>query len=80
MPCLKNAYEILFLSFALFVFHVNQINHNVRYLEAAATDIDPVKSVVSCASIACEGNTCGAEEFDLEYDRLIFTVGAKTVS
>lgn len=57
-----------------------QINNKVRYLEAAATDIDPKTNTISCISIVCEGNSCETEEFDVGYDRLLFSVGAQTTT
>ena len=57
---------------------IREINHKVRYLEAAATEIDPKSSTVKCISIACEGNSCEMEEFELTYDRLIYMVGSQT--
>ena len=57
-----------------------QINNKVRYLEAAATDIDPETRTVSCVSIVCEGNSCETEEFSVNYDRLLFSVGAQTTT
>ncbi|KAL7482996.1 hypothetical protein ACHAW6_008646 [Cyclotella cf. meneghiniana] len=57
---------------------IREINSHVRYLEAAATDIDPETNTVACVSISCEGNSCETEEFTLTYDRLIYTVGAQT--
>lgn len=52
----------------------------MRYLEAAATEIDPETNTVSCVSIVCEGNSCETEEFDVSYDRLLFSVGAQTTT
>ena len=57
-----------------------KINNNVRYLEAAATEVDPATDTVSCASIVCEGNSCETVEFDVGYDRLLFSVGAQTTT
>ena len=59
---------------------IREINRQVRYLEAAATEIDPDTNTVSCVSIVCEGNSCETEEFELNYDRLIYTVGAQTTT
>ena len=57
-----------------------QINNKVKYLEAAATEIDPKTNTISCVSIVCEGNSCETEEFDVNYDRLLFSVGAQTTT
>lgn len=59
---------------------IREINNKVRYLEAAATEIDPDTNTVSCISIVCEGNSCETEEFDVSYDRLLFSVGAQTTT
>lgn len=59
---------------------VREINNNVRYLEAAATEIDPTTNTISCISIVCEGNSCETEEFDVTYDRLLYSVGAQTTT
>ena len=57
-----------------------KINNKVRYLEAAATEIDPKTNTISCMSIVCEGNSCETEMFDVNYDRLLFSVGAQTTT
>lgn len=57
-----------------------KINSKVRYLEAAATEIDPKTNTISCISIVCEGNSCETEMFDVNYDRLLFSVGAQTTT
>lgn len=59
---------------------IREINNNVRYLEAAATEVDPATDTVSRASIVCEGNSCETVEFDVGYDRLLFSVGAQTTT
>lgn len=59
---------------------IREINNNVRYLEAAATEIDPTTNTVSCIAIVCEGNSCETKEFDVNYDRLLFSVGAQTTT
>ena len=52
----------------------------MRYLEAAATEIDPATNTISCIGIVCEGNSCETKEFDVWYDRLLFSVGAQTTT
>ncbi|KAL3823165.1 hypothetical protein ACHAXA_010421 [Cyclostephanos tholiformis] len=52
----------------------------VRYVEASATSIDTTARAVSCVSVSCEGNTCETVEFDVNYDRLLFSVGARTTT
>jgi len=59
---------------------IREINSKVRYLEAAATEIDPKTNTISCISIVCEGNSCETEMFDVNYDRLLFSVGAQTTT
>jgi len=57
---------------------IRLINGKARYLEATATSIDREARTVTCESVVCEGNSCTIEEFVVEYDRLIFSVGAQT--
>jgi len=59
---------------------IREINNNVRYLEAAATEIDPTTNTISCISIVCEGNSCETSEFDVNYDRLLYSVGCQTTT
>mmetsp|Transcript_33756 Transcript_33756/g.71956 ORF Transcript_33756/g.71956 Transcript_33756/m.71956 type:complete len:609 (-) Transcript_33756:107-1933(-) len=59
---------------------IREINNNVRYLEAAATDIDPATNTISCIGIVCDGNSCETQEFEVNYDRLLFSVGAQTTT
>mmetsp|Transcript_1527 Transcript_1527/g.3278 ORF Transcript_1527/g.3278 Transcript_1527/m.3278 type:complete len:605 (+) Transcript_1527:108-1922(+) len=59
---------------------IREINKKARYLEAAATDIDPKTNTISCISIVCEGNSCETGEFEVNYDRLLFAVGAQTTT
>ena len=59
---------------------IREINRNIKYLEAAATEIDVETNTVNCVSIVCEGNSCETEEFTMNYDRLIYTVGAQTTT
>ena len=75
-----NGYDPILNQFSLVILmHVHtQINNNVRYLEAAATEIDPETQTISCISIVCEGNSCETEEFEVNYDKLLFSVGAQT--
>jgi hypothetical protein len=57
---------------------IREINRKASYMEATATDIDPKTNTVSCQSVVCDGNSCEIEEFKVNYDRLIVTVGAQT--
>ena len=49
-----------------------------NYLEGSAVDIDPKTKKIVCDSVICEGNTCEINDFEVEYDKLIMTVGAQT--
>ena len=53
-----------------------QINPNIKYLEAAATDVDPVSRTISCISIECD-ELCEVRDLQVEYDRLVVAVGAQ---
>lgn len=60
-----------------------QINRHVKYIEASATSIDPTTHTVACESIICNNQDdqdyCDLpDNFSVDYDRLIVTVGAKT--
>lgn len=47
-------------------------------MEGFATDVDEKNKVVTCESVVCDGNSCDIKDFQVEYDRLIVTVGAQT--
>lgn len=34
--------------------------------------------MITCESVVCDGNSCDIEDFTVEYDRLVVTVGAQT--
>eukprot|EP00545_Synedropsis_sp_CCMP1620_P011407 CAMPEP_0119008070 /NCGR_PEP_ID=MMETSP1176-20130426/3443_1 /TAXON_ID=265551 /ORGANISM="Synedropsis recta cf, Strain CCMP1620" /LENGTH=620 /DNA_ID=CAMNT_0006960335 /DNA_START=53 /DNA_END=1915 /DNA_ORIENTATION=- len=57
---------------------IREINRKVNFLEATATSIDPETSSVSCESVVCDGTSCDIEEFTVNYDRIIVTIGAQT--
>jgi len=57
---------------------IRQVNTKINYLEATASSIDLGKNIVSCDSVVCEGNSCSINSFDMEFDRLILSVGAQT--
>jgi hypothetical protein len=57
---------------------IRQINPRAKFIEATATSIDPKTRTVTCESVVCEGNSCSIDDFTLEYDRLIISVGAQT--
>jgi NADH dehydrogenase FAD-containing subunit len=55
-----------------------KINRKVNFFEATATSIDPQRSTVTCQSVTCDGNSCEIDDFEVTYDRLIFTIGAQS--
>jgi NADH dehydrogenase FAD-containing subunit len=55
-----------------------QINRKANFLEATATSIDPKTSTITCQSVVCDGNSCEIDGFDVNYDRLVITIGAQT--
>jgi NADH dehydrogenase FAD-containing subunit len=57
---------------------IRQVNPNVQYLEATANNIDPDSRTITCESVTCMGNSCTIDEFKIEYDRLLVSVGAQT--
>ena len=58
----------------------DQINNKVSYLEANAGCIDIKEKSVVILPVECDGNQCGGiqEQDEIPYDRLIYTVGART--
>lgn len=68
----------LFIIHYLFIFLSNQINPRAGYLEGTATNIDTKTNTVECQSVVCDGNSCDIEDFTVDYDRLVVTVGAQT--
>lgn len=57
---------------------IRQICPKANYLEGTASVIDPKTRKVTCESIVCDGNSCDIADFEVEYDRLIVSVGAQT--
>ena len=57
---------------------IREINRKAKYLEATATSIDVNAQKVECQSVVCDGNSCDIEDFAVEYDRLVYAVGAQT--
>ena len=55
-----------------------QINRKASYLEGTATEVDVANRRLTCESVICDGNSCDIEEFEVEYDRLVVTIGAQT--
>jgi NADH dehydrogenase FAD-containing subunit len=68
------------VDFKSIIVPIREINPQAKYVEAAATEIDVTTNTVNCVSIVCEGNSCETEEFSLNYDRLIYSVGAQTTT
>jgi NADH dehydrogenase FAD-containing subunit len=58
--------------------NIRGINSKAEYLEGTAVEIDPKSKSVLCESVFCEGNSCTIEDFSVDYDKLILTVGAQT--
>lgn len=60
---------------------MEQINRNVKYIEAKATSIDPATRTISCESIVCADDQATdcllPDEFTVDYDRLVVSVGAQ---
>lgn len=57
---------------------VREISKKANFLEATATEIDPKTCTVTCESVVCEGTSCKINDFTVNYDKLIITVGAQT--
>jgi len=57
---------------------IREINNKAYYLEGTATEIDPSRNTVVCETVVCDGNSCEIEDFEVEYDRLVVTIGAQT--
>jgi NADH dehydrogenase FAD-containing subunit len=41
-------------------------------------EVDPVAKTVTCESVVCDGNSCDIQDFSVDYDRLVVTIGAQT--
>jgi len=57
---------------------IREINRDANFLEALATSIDTTTKTISCESVVCSGNECNIADFTVNYDRLIFSIGAQT--
>jgi NADH dehydrogenase FAD-containing subunit len=57
---------------------IRDINIRADFLEATARFIDNERNTVTCEAVVCDGNSCEIQEFVVDYDRLIVTVGAQT--
>ena len=57
---------------------VREISKKANFLEATATEIDPKTNTITCESVVCEGTSCKIDDFTVDYDKLIVTVGAQT--
>ena len=58
---------------------IREVNRKANFLEAFAKEIDPMTNSIVCESVVCDGNSCEIEEFQVEYDRLVVTVGVSTM-
>ena len=58
---------------------IREVNRKADFLEAFAKEIDPKANSIVCESVVCDGNSCEIEEFTVEYDRLVVTVGVSIV-
>jgi len=58
--------------------NIRGINPEANYLEGTAVEIDSTSNTVLSQSVVCEGNSCTIEDFTVEYDKLLITVGAQT--
>jgi hypothetical protein len=55
---------------------IREANPRVNYLEATVTEVMPGDKKVSCQTVVCEGAECSISDFDVEYDTLVYGVGA----
>lgn len=55
---------------------IREANPEVNYLEATATGILHKEKKVACQSVVCDGALCSVDDFFVEYDQLIVSVGA----
>ena len=55
---------------------VRELNSQATFVEAVATSIDPDRRTLQCQRVNCSDKQ--GEEFSIEYDRLVVTVGAQT--
>jgi len=58
--------------------NIRGINLKANYLEGTAVNIDPNTKTVLSQSVVCDGNSCTIEDFTVEYDKLLISVGAET--
>lgn len=58
---------------------IRNFNKKAKYLEAAATSVDPKTRTITCSGIVC-GEFCDIEDFEVSYDRLVVAVGAQTAT
>ena len=55
---------------------IREANPDVNYLEATVTEVSPADKKLSAQSVVCEGAECSITDFDVEYDTLVYGVGA----
>ena len=77
-PCVQAGASVGTVEFRSITQSIREVNRKAEFLEAFAKEIDPEKNSIVCESIVCDGNSCDIEEFTVEYDRLVVTVGAQT--
>ena len=56
---------------------IRNANEHAKYLEATCTNVEAGESYVECSVVQCEGTSCEIEEFRLDYDHLVVSVGAQ---
>lgn len=58
---------------------IQEINPKSKYIEAAATHIDPSRKRITCQTLdKMRNNDDEIEEFEVQYDKLIVSIGAQT--
>ena len=55
---------------------IREANPDVNYLEATVTQVHPADKKLSVQSVVCEGAECSIDDFEIEFDTLVYGVGA----
>lgn len=55
---------------------IREANPDVNYLEATVTSVKPEEKKIDCQTVVCEGAECSINDFELEYDTLVYAAGA----
>jgi NADH dehydrogenase FAD-containing subunit len=55
---------------------IREANPDVNYLEATVTQVQPEEKKIACQTVVCEGAECSINDFELEYDTLVYAAGA----